>query len=153
MRPEDELSAMILDPEPGLWSEDQAWDVFRHILDRNAPLPGLSRHLEPFREIFASVYAKIAQEHTLFKARYFRTEQGKPLVNPLNIEHFTRLLHPFTRRLFLEKAPTTLLDCLFAVMKAYCSLNIFYRTEEIDLFLPQHALECVDIQRFPLPQL
>ncbi|WP_146747709.1 LbetaH domain-containing protein [Paramagnetospirillum kuznetsovii] len=103
----------------------------------------MDKALAPFEPVFMEVLSKIADEHTLFKARYFRDESGTPLVNPLNIEHLTRLLHPFTRRLFLEKAPEALLDCLFAVSKSYCGLNLFYRTEEIDLFVPQHALGSV----------
>lgn len=137
------LSSLVLDPQPGRWPEETAWEVFRHILDRQGPLPGVAGALQAHRDIFREVYAKIAGEHAFCTARYYRGEDKAPLVNPLNIEHLTRLLHMFSRRLFLAKAPEALLDCLFYVMKSQCCLNIFYRTQEIDFFFPMHALGSV----------
>ena len=138
-----DLSALITSDDPGGWPVETAWAVFRHILDNEAPLPGIGSHLGPYEAVFRDVYAKVAAEHGLCTNRYFRREDGSPLINPLNIEHLTRLLHPFARRLFLDKAPTALLDSLFYVMRGHCALNLFYRTEEIDLFFPLHALGSV----------
>ena len=139
----DELAALVGSDRPGHWPPQLVWTVFRQILDRQSPLPGVGAALEPYGEIFAAVYDKIAREHSFCTARYYRDPEGKPLVNPLNIEHMTRLLHMFSRRIFLEKAPEALLDCLFYVMKGQYSLNIFYRTQEIDFFFPMHALGSV----------
>lgn len=119
------------------------WDVFRHAVDKESPLPGLAERLRPYGAVFLEVFAKVQAEHRLCTARYYRDAAGDPLVNPLNIEHLTRLLHPFARRLFLADAPTTLLDCLFYAMRGRCGLNLFYRTQEIDLFFPLHALGSV----------
>ncbi|CAA7619131.1 putative Transferase hexapeptide repeat containing protein [Candidatus Terasakiella magnetica] len=137
------LEALLCSDNPGTWPEETTWAVFRRILDQESPLPGVGAALARYGEVFASVYAKIAEEHTHCSARYYRQADGTPLVNPLNLEHFTRMLHVFSRRLYLEKAPETLLDCLFFVMRGRCGFNLFYRTQEIDQFFPLHALGSV----------
>jgi serine acetyltransferase len=137
------LTALVASEPPGRWPEETVWEVFCHILDRQGPLPGMVEALRAYRDIFREVYAKIAGEYAFCTARYYRGEDGVALVNPLNIEHLTRLLHMFSRRLFLAKAPEALLDCLFYVMKSQCCLNIFYRTQEIDFFFRMHALGSV----------
>ncbi len=138
-----DLASLLHSKDPGKWPEDTVWEVFRHILDKESPLPGLNLALSEYRTIFQETYAKVAAEHAMCTARYYRAADGVPLVNPLNLEHLSRLLHIFTRRLFLAGAPQSLLDCLFVVMKGRCCLNLFYMTQEIDLFFPLHALGSV----------
>lgn len=137
------LAALLRSQQPGRWSRDEVWAVFRHVLDKDAPLPGLGAALEAYEAVFFEVYDRIAAEHGFCTARYYREDTGRALVNPLNIEHLTRLLHPFSRRLFLQQAPEALLDCLFYVMKSRCALNLFYRTQDIEFFFPLHALGSV----------
>ncbi|OAN49307.1 hypothetical protein A6A04_04115 [Paramagnetospirillum marisnigri] len=138
-----DLASLIDSDSPGTWAPELIWAAFRQIMDRESPLPGLGARLEPFEAVFRGALDKITAEHRRCTARYYRDADGTPLVNPLNIEHLTRLLQVFTRRLFLAEAPTTLLDCLFYVMRGRCGLNLFYRTQEIDLFFPLHALGSV----------
>ena len=138
-----DVTDLIRSDQPGYWPEATVWTVFRQILDRQSPLAGIDAALAPYAETFRAIYAKIWREHSFCTARYYRDEAGTPLINPLNIEHMTRLLHMFSRRLFLDGAPCALLDSLFYVMKGQYSLNIFYRTQEIDFFFPMHALGSV----------
>lgn len=129
--------------DPGQWPKEAVWHAFRSILDKDSPLPGMSSILVPYENLFYAIYDKIRHEHKKVFWRYYRSADGVPLVNPLNLEHLTRLLHPFMRRLHVAGAPDALVDSLFHIMRKDCNLNLFYRTEEIDQFFPLHALGSV----------
>lgn len=143
MNTQDDLAALMHMQPPGAWPKETVWRVFCYILDKASPLPLTSTVMDQYAGIFFDVFEKIAKEHAKVYWRYYRDDDLNPLVNPLNLEHLTRLLHPFANRIYQKGAPEALLDCLFYLMKAHCNINLFYRTEEIDDFYPLHALGSV----------
>lgn len=136
-------SNLLDDRNPGLWPEETVWTLFCEILQRDCPLPDMARSLEPYRKIFRSSYEKIIREHENCHFWYSRTESGQGQLNPLNLEHLTRLLHVFMSRLYAIEAPTALMDCLFLTMRCRCGLHLFYRSEEIDYFFALHPVGSV----------
>ena len=138
-----DFSSLVKSDAPGQWSEAAVWAVFCRIIANNSPLPGLNIALNEFYDIFKKVYSKIKSEHSYSFWQYYRTTNGVPLVNPINVEHLTRLLHAFSNRLYKLNAPETILDCLFYSMRTHCNINLFYRTQEIDFLFPLHAMSSV----------
>jgi serine O-acetyltransferase len=125
------------------WSTAEIWDVFLALVDRESPLPGLATALAPYRAAFEAVVGQIRVEHRCFANRYYRTEDRRPIVNPTNIEHLTRLLHYFSQELAAKGAPELVLDCLFYVLKGRCHINLFYRQRIPGFFFALHAIGAV----------
>lgn len=128
---------------PSEWSVDDCWTVFSEILARDVPLPGFADVVADYREVYAGVHARIAHENARCVGRYYRSVDGRAIVNPLNTDHLTRLLYLFMRRLDALGAPEALLDGLFFVMKTRCSINLFYRTEMGEYFFAHHPLGAI----------
>lgn len=129
--------------DPDFWDEDAVWQAFSGILDREGPLPGLGGQLQSYRAVFADVFRQVSYEHGFLLGRYFRTSDKRPIVNPTNIEHLTRLLHYFTQGVAAAGAQPRLLDCLFYVLKGRCNLNLFYYQKIEPFFFAFHALGAV----------
>lgn len=123
------------------WTDDQIWEAVLNLMDREVPLPNFSKNLFDTKEIFDWALSKVRWEHKYVRARYYTGEGGKPLVNPLHVEHLTRLIHYYSHALWRECPDNlVLLDSLFFVMRSRFNINLFYRTEVNDFFLPRHAL-------------
>lgn len=133
----------VLSARPDRWTDDDVWEIFREIVERESPLPGLGAAVAPFRAEFAAVAAQVRKEHAYLANRYYRTEDKRGIVNPLNLEHLTRLLHYFNQRLVACNTPESLLDCLFYVLKGRCHINLFYRQKLPDFFFALHAIGAV----------
>ncbi len=140
------MSAMhdlISRPDYENWSEDDVWSLFVAIVERDCPLPGLAAALESHRGAFTAAHAQVARENRAFISKYYRTEDKRPIVNPMNIEHLTRLLQIFNRLALEDGAPRTVLDALFHVMRGRCGINHFYSMPVFDYFFPLHAMGAV----------
>ena len=125
------------------WTEADIWAVFASAIAKDAPLPGIEALLAEHRATFSDALAQVRGEHAACRPRYFRAADGRPLVNPLNLEHFLRLLHQFQWRVHEQGAPEPLLDSLFWVMKGRCGINLFYRQKVGAFFFALHALGTV----------
>jgi|GEM_PF-2666104 len=121
------------------WSEDDIWLVFSSILSRRAPLPHMEARLEEYRATGMDVILEVKEEHCFSIGRYYRNDTGRPIVNPANIDHLTRLLYIFMRRLRIAGAPQFFLDMLFFIMRDTCGIHLFYDTVVEKFFFPQHA--------------
>lgn len=128
---------------PDRWNDDDVWNVFREIVERDGPIPGLAAAIDPYRMEFVAVAAQVRKEHACLANRYFRTEDKRGIVNPINLEHLTRLIHYFNQRLVECGAPEPLLDCLFYVLKGRCHINLFYRQKLPGFFFALHAIGAV----------
>jgi serine O-acetyltransferase len=128
---------------PAGWSDDDVWEVFLGVVERETPIPGLARSLQDYRSVFADVVRQVRAEHACLDNRYFRTEEKRGIVNPANIEHLTRLIHYLNQRLVERDAPELMLDCLFYVLKGRCQINLFYRQRLSEFFFALHALGAV----------
>jgi serine O-acetyltransferase len=121
--------------------DEAVWDLFVQVIEREAPIAGLGTHLAPERQVFLECAATVRHEHGFMRARYYRTEDGRPLLNPFHIEHLTRLLIAFSFALYEKrKTANALLDCLFYILRGKCGINVFYRQPLTPFFLPRHAL-------------
>lgn len=138
-----EIEKLISKTDYRSWSEEDVWQVFSWLLSRSAPLPDFHLAVQDYRDEFTFVYNQVISEHEAVFWRYFRAPDGTPYINPMNLDHLTRLLYLFMRRLVNAKAPVTFLDCLFFSMRTHCGLNLFYHTEIDTYFFPQHALSAV----------
>ena len=125
------------------WTEDQLWQIFLDIIQRDCPLADIREKLMNYRTLFSEVCEQILYEHRFLLGTHFRTAQGTPFINPLNIEHLTRLMHLFSRRIFVEHFDLQLLDALFYVFKTRCNINIFYTQPVGRFFFGFHALGAV----------
>ena len=133
--------AAISSPEQ--WTDADVWAVFLDILEREGPLPGMADAVRPYERAFNDVVAQVRSEHRCLANRYFRTDDKRGIVDPINIEHLTRLLHYFNQQLVALQAPERLLDCLFYVLKGRCHINLFYRQKLPDFFFALHAIGAV----------
>ena len=125
------------------WSRDEVWNICLFILEKDSPIPGLTRSLVKYRSDFYEVFEKIYEEHRNINRKYYRTEDKTPIVNPLHIAHYTRLIYYFSRALFLKNVDNLILDQMFFSMKTRCNIDLFYEVELKRYFLPEHALGTV----------
>ena len=143
------LAAPMHSREAGLperysaWTEADVWHVFLRLVTRDSPLPGMRKRLQEYRALFGGCYETVRGEHAIVPGSHFRAADGVPFVNPLNIEHLTRLLHHFTHQLWKNGADAPTLDALFFVLKSRCQINLFYRQPVGRYFFPFHALGAV----------
>lgn len=123
-----------------IMSEEEAWDICISMLDRDCPLPHLIKELENYRQDFSCVFAKIRNEHSRISSKYYRTRNKEAIVNPLNLEHYARLMYYFSHRLFLEKADKIMLDLIFLSLRTRYCIDMFYEFDLKEYFIPHHAL-------------
>ena len=138
-----DFNSLLKSDDPGQWDEETIWSIFCHILDRGAPIPGFKKALLDYKEDFKSVFLKIKTEHKCCFWRFYHQKNGMPIVNPLNVDHLTHILHAFSNRLYLKQAPQALLYSLFYIMISHCNINLFYRTQEIDFLFPMYGMGTV----------
>ena len=123
------------------WSDEDVWEIFCEIVEREAPVSGIGSEIASSKSIFLECAAHIRWEHGFMRARYYTDGNNKPLLNPFHIEHLTRLLHHFSHCLYISKSVSeTVQDCLFYLMRGKCGINLFYRQPLTPFFLPRHAL-------------
>lgn len=121
-----------------IMSEEAAWNICMNMLDRDCPLP-LIKELEDYRQDFKSVFEKIRIEHAHIVSKYYRTADKEPIVNPLNLEHYARLMYYFSRRLYLKNVNKLILDQLFLSIRTRFSIDMFYEFDLKEYFIPHHA--------------
>jgi serine O-acetyltransferase len=119
-------------------SKDEVWDICLRLLEKDSPIPDLGGALSDFRPVFDQVYEKVSDEHTHVKSKYYRSEDRRPIVNPLYVEHYARLVYYFSRELFLKGSDKFLLDQIFLSIKTRCCIDLFYEFDLKDFFLAQH---------------
>jgi hypothetical protein len=129
--------------KPADWTTDAIWDVFAGIAERESPLRGLVHALASHRDAFDEVVDQLRAEHRCLANRYFRTDDKRPIVNPTNIEHLTRLLHYLNQKLVERGVDEIVLDCLFYILKGRCHINLFYRQRLPGFFFALHAIGAV----------
>lgn len=139
----DALPSLVRQVPYDQWTEDQLWQIFLDVIRRDCPLADVDARLMEYRALFSAVCEQMLYEHRFLLGTHFRTAQGKPFINPLNIEHLTRLMHLFSRRIFVEHLDVQLLDALFYVLKTRCNINIFYTQPVGRFFFGFHALGAV----------
>ncbi len=123
-----------------IMSEEEAWDICISMLGRDSPLPHLIKELDNYRQDFSYVFEKIRNEHSHILSKYYRTKDKKAIVNPLNLEHYARLMYYFSRRLFLEKVDKIILDQIFLSLRTRYCIDMFYEFDLKEYFIPHHAL-------------
>jgi serine O-acetyltransferase len=121
-------------------TEEEVWDICRTLLEKDSPFSDLGENLMDFRDEFSCVYRRIREEHANINRKYYRTENKSPIVNPLHVAHYTRLIYYFSRELFLKNVDTFILDQLFFSIRTRCNIDLFYEVELKRYFLPEHAL-------------
>ena len=124
-------------------SEKVVWEICLSILEKDSPIPGIKKSLQDYRENFHEIFQEIVEEHTHIKGKYYRTRDKVPIVNPLYIAHYTRLIYYFSYSLYLKKADRLLLDQLFFSLRSRCNIDLFYEIELKKYFLPEHALATI----------
>ena len=125
------------------WSEEEVWDICLSLLEKDSPIPGLRNSLADFRNDFHQIFEQVREEHSHIKVKYYRTKEKAPIVNPLYIAHYTRLIYYFSRELFMKKVDTLILDQLFFSIRTRCCIDLFYEVELKKYFLPEHALSTI----------
>lgn len=125
------------------FSENEVWTIFTSIISKDSPLPEIRDMLQNFRSDFSMVYDQILEEHAHCNRKYYRSKDGRPIINPLYIAHHTRLIYFFSRALFLKKVDLFLLDQLFFCLRTRCCIDLFYEVEIGKFFLPEHAFSSV----------
>ncbi len=123
-----------------IMSEEEAWDICISMQDRDCPLPHLIEELDNYRQDFSYVFEKIRNEHSHISSKYYRTSNKEAIVNPLNLEHYARLMYYFSRRLFLEKVDKIILDQIFLSLRTRYCIDMFYEFDLKEYFIPHHAL-------------
>jgi serine O-acetyltransferase len=125
------------------WTEEQVWEMTVLIVERDCPLNGVRERLDEYRALFSGVYRQMLFEHRAVLGTHFRTAKGEPFVNPLNIEHLTRLLHLLSHQIYLAGGDSRILDALFFVLKSRCQINLFYKQPVDRFFFAFHAIGAV----------
>lgn len=113
------------------------------LLEKDSPLPKLRQGLLEFKEDFHEIYEQVLEEHARMKRKYYRTEDKVPIVNPLYVAHYTRLIYYFSRALYLKHVERVILDQLFFSIRTRCGIDLFYEVEMKRYFLPEHALSTI----------
>lgn len=125
------------------WSEEEVWEICIELLENDSPIPSLKNVLMEFRFEFANIYDFIREEHSHMNGKYYRTKDNEPIVNPLNLAHYSRLIYYFSRTLFLKDIDRLILDQLFLSIRSRCNIDLFYEIELKQYFRPEHPLGSV----------
>ncbi|MBW1768736.1 MAG: hypothetical protein JRJ65_17025, partial [Deltaproteobacteria bacterium] len=125
------------------WSEEEVWDICLSLLEKDIPFPTFRDSIKEFRDDFHQIYEQIRDEHSHIKGKYFRDKRKKPIVNPINLAHYTRLIYYFSRLLIKKNVDRFILDQLFLSIKTRCCIDLFYEFDIKKYFLPAHALATV----------
>jgi len=133
----------LLDKPYPAWTSDDVWSIFVRLIERDVPDLGVGRRLADYRALFDEVYERIKCEHAAVLGTHFRKSRSEPFVNPLNIEHLTRLTHQFAHALYGSGASEVLLDALFFVIRSRCQINLFYKQPVRPFFFAFHAIGAV----------
>ena len=118
--------------------KDEVWNICLRLMERDTPFPDVARTLTGFKAEFDKIYDYIREEHAHIKFKYYRTEKGEPVVNPLYVEHYARLMYYFSRRLFLKGVEKIVLDQIFLSIKSRCCIDMFYEFDLKGYFLALH---------------
>jgi len=133
------MAAHLLPKAYPLCSEDEAWTMVCSMLERDCPVPERVREFDAHRALFRDAYARVQREHDHTSYKYFRTENGRGVVNPLYVDHYAKLLHAFSFAMCRNNADRFLLDTVFLSIKTRTGMDLFYEVELPEYFLPIHA--------------
>ena len=78
------------------WSEKEVWEICVELLEKDSPIPSLKNILMEFTLDFSNIYKTIREEHSHMKGKYYKTSNNEPIVNPLNLAHYSRLIYYFS---------------------------------------------------------
>ena len=125
------------------FSKEEVWEICMGFLGKDNPFSNFDRTVSEFRKEFDPVFEQVIEEHSHIRNKYYRSKNKKPIVNPLVLEHYARLMYYFSHRLFLKGIDTFILDQIFLSIKSRCCIDLFYEFELKQYFLPQHAFAAV----------
>jgi serine O-acetyltransferase len=125
-----------------LLSREEIWNAVVRMVRRDSPFD-IGEEINDYREQFNDVLQELLEEHSHIIGKYYRTKDKKPLINPLYVEHYARLLYYWSRRLFLTGVDRLMLDQLFFSIKTKCNIDLFYEIDIKGYFIPAHAFASV----------
>jgi len=121
-----------------VFSREEVWDICLRLLERDTPLSDAGKSLSAVQADFDAVYEQVREEHAHIRNKYYRDKTGMPVVNPLYVEHYARLMYYFSRRLFLKQADRYILDLIILSIKCRCCIDLFYEFDLKPYFLAFH---------------
>ncbi len=125
------------------FTKEDVWNLCLTMIEKDAPYPDLIKDLKQYKDDFYHIYFRIKEEHSHVKNKYYRTEGKEGIVNPLHLEHYSRLMYYFSRHLFLKQADKIILDQIFLSIKSKCAIDLFYEFDIKKYFMPFHAYASV----------
>ena len=125
------------------FSKEETWNICIGFLEKDSPISDFKQTISCFKSDFDLVFEQVVHEHAHIKNKYYRTKKNEPIVNPLMIEHYSRLMYYFSRKLFLREIDAFILDQIFLSIKSRCCMDLFYEFDLKRYFLPQHSFATV----------
>lgn len=93
-------------------------------------------------KLFDDVYRNLISQHSRIKNGYYSTA-GKGIVDFSYLDHYLILCHRFAHALSVELGNKSLADAVYYSCRVRTSVDLYYRCEIGDYFMPVHPLGAV----------